>query len=191
MVIDSFEAWHFISVTGDPVVPLCEAFRGQDIVTWYGSIERQIQAMVDKYRNNKQFEDAAKAEQFLITWRRHQITGSINRGPIEALEAAAAQMAVDKWKSQNYFGALRDQLRKLVASEEELPRMPDASVANMPPSGMPGPTGAFGGTELEPSASNPAGEAPPEEKGGPAGGPPGGPAGAVPPLNKVPGAPKR
>lgn len=181
MIIDSYESWARVAVLPDPeVAPINEAFRGQDIVVWYGGIERQLISLVDKYRNSKQFEDASKVEQYLITWRRHQITGSINRSSIESLESAAAQLAVDGWKSQNYFSALRDQLRKLVASEEELPRLPDDSVANELPTGggRRRPSTMFGGSETKKPAPP---EGKPKETPALGGTPGGQAAGATPP----------
>jgi hypothetical protein len=152
--LDSYEGWHFASCQPHPVV---EAYKGQAVVSWYGNIERQLIALVDKYRNNRQPEDAAKVEQFLITWRRNEISGSINRSTIEKLEAAAAQLAVDGWKSQTYFSSLRDQLRKLIASEEELPRLPD----NGRPPRREAPTGMLGAQEKQPAEPLPAEVNPP------------------------------
>ncbi len=100
---------------------LLEFYRGVDIVSWQGKIERQLQKYVDEAVESRNHVYADKLREFLKTWRAHQLTGSINVETINALETATAQVAVDPWKYQDYFGNLRDQLRRLKASVEELP----------------------------------------------------------------------
>jgi hypothetical protein len=102
-------------------VPLYEAYAGTDIVSWYGSIERQLIGLETDYKNLKNQEYADKIHTFLQTWRDNPITGSMNIETLELLMNAAAQNAIDPWKLANYFSNLRDQLRKLIAAQEELP----------------------------------------------------------------------
>lgn len=101
---------------------LLEAFRGSDIVGWYGMIEDQLQRMLDDQEASRNFENADRLRAFLNTWREHEITGSMNIEEIDPLKAAAEQQSAVKWPLRNYFSSLRNHLRKLVASEEELPR---------------------------------------------------------------------
>lgn len=101
--------------------PLMEAYRGVDVVAWQGRIERQIEMYVDENQESRNYVYADKLREFLKTWRANTFTGSINVETIDVLEAATAQLAVDNWRYQSYFSNLRDQLRKLKASVEELP----------------------------------------------------------------------
>lgn len=107
--------------TGAYGAALLESFRGVDIVAWQGKIERQLSQYVNENAEARNFVYADKLREFLKVWRDHTLTGSINVETVDLLEAAAAQLAVDPWRYQNYFSNLRDQLRKLKASVEELP----------------------------------------------------------------------
>ncbi len=100
---------------------ILEFFRGSDIVAWQGRIERQLSEYVDENVDARNYDYADKLRTYLQTWRGHQITGSVNIETVTALETAAAQLAVDQWRYRDYFSNLRDQLRKLKASVEELP----------------------------------------------------------------------
>lgn len=101
---------------------VCEAWTGTDIVGWYGGIERQIEAMVRTYDLAHNFEYVTMLEQFLKTWRAHELTGSINMDDVNVLLAAASQLSTVDWSQQNYFSNLRDSLRRIKAGEEQLPR---------------------------------------------------------------------
>lgn len=114
--------WHELRTPRFP--PVLEAFRGTQIVEWWGRIERQLVEMVNKFETTRDFESKAKAQTALDIWRRNQISGSINVETINALLSNAETLAVDKWNQSNYFAALRDSLRKLMAGQEELPPMP-------------------------------------------------------------------
>jgi hypothetical protein len=116
-----------------------EAFSGTSIVQWYGNIERQLTRMLEENEAARNFVYADKIRTFLKTWRENEITGSLNRDSIEILKSATEQLAVDPWNLGNYFSNLRDQLRKLLASEEQLPR-----VATEPSEKMGGPGGGAG-----------------------------------------------
>ena len=122
-----------------------EAYAGTAIVQWYGNIERQLTRMLEENEAARNFVYADKIRTFLKTWREHEITGSLNRDSIEILKGATEQLAVDPWNHGNYFSNLRDQLRKLLASEEQLPR-----VAGEPNDKMGGPGGGAGGGSLPP-----------------------------------------
>jgi len=118
-----------------------EAYDGTKIVQWYGNIERQLTRMLEENEAARNFVYADKLRTYLKTWRENEITGSMNRETLQILKAATDQLAVEPWNLGNYFSNLRDQIRKLVASEEQLPR-----VATEPGEKMPGPgAGAPGG----------------------------------------------
>ena len=100
-----------------------EAYKGTEIVQWYGNIERQLQGFVGDAEQSRNQPYTTKLDTFLNkVWRPNEISGSMNRETLEALLAGATVLGVDDWTYQNYFSNLRDQLRKLIASEEELPR---------------------------------------------------------------------
>ncbi len=119
-MIRDYESLAFISVNKNI---LAEAFRGTDLVSWHGSIENQLVNFVEDFKNKKNDTYAQKVQQFLDTWRAHKFTGSINVEDIDPMEAAASQLAVDNWNLRTYFSSLRDRLKQIKASEEELPRM--------------------------------------------------------------------
>lgn len=124
---------------------IVEAYEGTAIVQWYGNIERQLTRMLEENEAARNFVYADKLRTFLKTWRENEITGSLNRDSIEILKSATEQLAVDPWNHGNYFSNLRDQLRKLLASEEQLPR-----VSGEPDEKMAGPGGGAGGGSLPP-----------------------------------------
>ena len=167
-------------------VSLPEAFEGTKIVQWYGNIERQLTRMLEENEAARNFVYADKLRTFLKTWRENELNGSMNRETLMVLKAASEQHATDPWNLGNYFSNLRDQLRKLVASEEQLPR-----VATEPGDKMGGPGGGSPGGSMPPlspefgpegevpgGAPAPAGGMPPEE-GGPEEPVPGGEAAAA------------
>jgi len=118
-----FESLGWASSNQREILPdIFESFVGTQIVEWYGNIERQIQQMIQQAEGSRNWPYVDKLRQFLTTWRENQLDGSINLEVIKPLETATGQLAVDTWKFQNYFSNLRDQLRKLIASEQELPR---------------------------------------------------------------------
>ena len=101
---------------------LCEAFSGTAIVAWHGKIERQLVNLLADAEKGRNFPYADKIREFLKIWRANEITGSINRETIEILKSAADILSVDQWNMAAYFGSLKDQLKVLIASEEQLPR---------------------------------------------------------------------
>ena len=109
---------------------LPEAFSGSSIVSWYGQIENQLQGKLDDQEASRNFENADRIRAFLNTWRENEITGAINVEQLGPLKAAAEQQASAKWPLRSYFSSLRNQLRKLIASEEELPRGVDTDQIN-------------------------------------------------------------
>jgi hypothetical protein len=113
---------------------LLEAYSGTSIVQWYGNIERQLSGLLDDAEKGRNWPYADKVREFLRVWRDNEITGSLNRETLDILKSASDMLAVDPWNLKNYFSNLRDQLRKLVASEEELPRDMDMN-ANDPMKG--------------------------------------------------------
>lgn len=129
---------------------LYESFSGVSIVDWYGRIERQIQNMVEDAvkGRNKPYED--RLRNFLKIWRDNEIDGSLNREPIDILAATCDTLAVDStWTCSNFFSVLRDRLRAIVASEEQLPRDVDMN-ANDPLRGGGGAGGAGAPPVLNP-----------------------------------------
>ena len=154
-----------------------EAYSGQNIVQWYGNIERQLTRMLEENEASRNFVYADKLRQFIKTWRENEVTGSLNRDTLQILKTATEQLAVDSWNLANYFSNLRDQLRKLLASEEELPRGGDELDSKMG-----GPGGGAGGGSLPPMSPDFG-----PDKNMPGGAP--GPAGMgdVPPEGELPG----
>lgn len=103
-----------------PVV--LEAFAGTAIVSWQGKIERQLVNLLSDAEKGRNYTYADKLREFLKIWRANEITGSINRETLEILKSAADILSVDSWNFSAYFGSLKDQLKVLIASEEQLPR---------------------------------------------------------------------
>lgn len=171
---------------------LVEAYSGAEVVRWHGHIERQLDKMVQRYEEQRNTAYAEKIRAFLNTWRTYQITGSLNRETLDPLESAANILSVDGWKLQNFFGNLRDQLRALVASEEELPRDAQGGGETPPPGGMGGaPPPDAGGDSTAPMGSP--GEPPPSDFGAeenpPGGGAPGAAGPGGDPNAAAPGGP--
>lgn len=121
---------------------LVEVYSGEGIVGWHGNIERQLDRMLTTYEaaRNRPYTD--KLATYLKIWRGSPLSGSINIEDVNTLASGAEVLAVDNWNLKDYFSNLRDQLNKLKASEEELPR----SAAGI----QPGPTPRMGsiGKEL-------------------------------------------
>lgn len=149
-----------------------EAFAGTAIVQWYNNIERQLTRMLEENEAARNFNYADQIRTFLKTWRENEVTGSMNRETINVLKASTEQLSVQSWNLANYFSNLKTQLAKLLASEEQLPR-----VATEPGDKMGGPGGGAPGGALPPLTPEfgPEGELP--------GGAPG-PAGGMPPEGK-------
>lgn len=104
---------------------IMEAYDGKSIVRWYGKIENQLGKLLADAEKSRNFPYADKLREFQKIWRSNEITGSINREVLDTLKAASDMLAVDNWNLNSYFRSLRDELRVLVASEEELPRGSD------------------------------------------------------------------
>src|SRR4051812_818171 len=83
--------------------PMLEAYRGVDVVKWWGQIENTLIDNIEKYVavRNKEYVD--KLEAFLRVWREHKIDGSINRETLDALESATEVLAVSDWDLDKYF----------------------------------------------------------------------------------------
>jgi hypothetical protein len=169
----SYEDW---SVGRKPYI--LEVYEGNDIVQWAGNIERQLTRMLEENEASRNFVYADKLRQFVKTWRENEVTGSLNRETLLILKTATEQLAVDSWNLANYFSNLRDQLRKLLASEEQVPRGGDSGMDDK----MGGPGGGSPGGSLPPM--NPE-FGPDKEMPGGAPGPAG--AGDVPPEGMMPG----
>jgi hypothetical protein len=99
-----------------------ESFAGTSIVKWQGNIEGQIVNLLSDAEKGRNYAYADKLREFLKIWRSNEITGSINRETLEILKSAADILSVDQWNLNTYFRSLKDQLRVLIASEEQLPR---------------------------------------------------------------------
>jgi len=173
---------------------ICETYSGTSIVQWHGKIERQLINALADAEKGRNFPYADKLREFLKIWRSNEINGSINRETLEVLKSAADMLSVDTWNMASYFSSLRDQLRVLLASEEELPRGVDMN-QNDPFAGGGGGGGAppmspaFGAEEEPPPGGEevppggPEGVPPPGTEGGE----PGGPEGATPEEAGTPG----
>lgn len=170
--------------TRQPV--LLEQFSGAAVVGWHGKIERQLVNLLDDAEKGRNFVYGDKLREFLRIWRQNEITGSINRETLDTLKAASDVLAVDNWNLQSYFSSLRDQLRILVASEEELPRGIDMN-QNDPGAG--GPSMGGGAPPMSPEFG-PEKDMPGEEPGmeGEPPPPPGEEAGGAAPGEGAPGA---
>lgn len=170
-----YESLAHVSFTNRKPI-LSETYTGTSIVQWHGKIEGQLENMLADAEKGRNFPYADKLREFLRIWRANEITGSINRETLDALKSASEILAVDNWDLKTYFRSLRDNLRVLVASEEQLPRDVDMS-QNDPMAG-----GGAGGPPMSPAFG-------PQEKP-PGGGPPGGEGGEVPPGGEegAPGA---
>jgi hypothetical protein len=150
---------------------LLEGWRGTQIVAWYGSIERQLVSLHREAQAAENKEAETKIYAYLKVWRENELTGSVNVETVKTLKAGADMLAVDQWNLGNYFSQLRDQLRRLIASLEELPaegfdataassfsprsaptRLEPPSTGNMDDLGLPA---------EEPAAEEPAAETPP------------------------------
>lgn len=162
---------------------LHEAFSGTAIVAWSGKIERQLVNMLQDAEKGRNYVYADKIREFLKIWRANEITGSLNRETIEILKAASDILAVDQWDFAAYFGSLKDQLKVLIASEEQLPRGMEEP-GNEP---MAGGGGGGGAPPMSP-AFGPGEEPPPGAEGGAGGMPPAGAGGEPPPGEE--GAPE-
>jgi len=166
--------------------PLNESFAGTAIVGWHGKIEGQLVNLLNDTEKGRNYPYADKLREFLKIWRANEITGSINRETIEILKSAADILSVDQWDFNNYFRSLKDQLRILIASEEQLPRGMEAPgnepmVGGGGGGGAPPMSPAFGAEEKPPGGEGEVGGA--GEMGG-AGG-----AGGTPPAAPEEGAP--
>lgn len=157
---------------------LLEAFAGTAIVAWHGKIERQLVNLLTDAEKGRNYAYADKIREFLKIWRANEITGSINRETLEVLKSAADILSVDQWNLGAYFGSLKDQLKVLIASEEQLPRGMEEP-GNEPFAGTGG--GGHGAPPMAPDfgpEEGPGGEGAPGGGGGmPGGGGPGGPGG--------------
>lgn len=157
-----------------PRAELVEAFAGTAIVSWHGKIERQLVNLLNDAEKGRNYTYADKLREFLKIWRANEISGSINRETLEVLKSAADILSVDQWDMAAYFGSLKDQLRILIASEEQLPRGMEEP-GNDPMAGGGG--GGAGGPPMSPSFG-PGEETPGAGGGGGVGGGEGGIGGA-------------
>lgn len=167
---------------------LLEAFAGTAIVAWHGKIERQLVNLLTDAEKGRNYAYADKIREFLKIWRANEITGSINRETLEILKSASDILSVDQWNLSAYFGSLKDQLKVLIASEEQLPRGMEEP-GNEPFAGG----GGGGGAPPMAPSFGPEEEPPPGAEGGMggAGGPGGEPmpgeAGGAPGEEPLPG----
>jgi hypothetical protein len=168
MRIHDYESMGVASLRVLSAPPVLEAYRGTDIVQWYGSIEGQLGRKEAEYRAVKNNVYADRIHTFLQTWRDYELTGSVNVEDVDVLEAAAAQNAVDVWQMQDYFRNLRDSLRRLKASLEELPTTGATPQRRRlspkgGPTGIPTPTKTPTPDEAPPSQGDVAETPPPEQ----------------------------
>lgn len=152
-------------------VHLLEVYSGQAVVAWQGRIERQLLKSIGEYEAAKNSAYVDKLREYLKVWRDNTLSGSINVEVVHALLTATEMLSVDGWKLQNYFSNLRDELRRLQASVEELPAQPPEEEydAMRQAAGAAAPSQPFGseetptsGTEPQPGSEPPAGGAAPE-----------------------------
>jgi hypothetical protein len=154
---------------------LDEMYSGQEVVAWQGRIERQLIKHIEEYEAARNPGYADKLRAFLQTWRQHQLTGSLNVETIDALLASCEVLGVDPWKLQTYFSNLRDNLRQLKASVEQLPvdAYSAARGSGAPPFAEPPPPSGGAPAEEQPAGGEaPAEETPAEGEPAPAAAPP-------------------
>ena len=182
-----YESFGYLNLRLPGPEPLHEAYAGTAIVGWHGRIETQLVNLLNdavKGRNNPY---ADKLREFLKIWRANEITGSINRETIEILKSATDILGVDEWDMSNYFRSLRDSLKIIIASEEQLPRGAEEP-GNEP---MAGGGGGAGGPPMSPDFGPE--ETPPGGAGGVPEEMPGGEGGSIPgeemPGGELEGAP--
>jgi hypothetical protein len=136
---------------------IVEMYSGQDIVEWWGSIERTLKNKIGEYGQQEgKDHEINELRTFLQTWQSNPINGSINKAVIRTLAVAANQAAAhNEMETSDFFSRLRDSLNRLIASVEELPTLPSSTGKSpggarkpMPPTGNfaaqkqpPGPTG--------------------------------------------------
>jgi hypothetical protein len=101
---------------------ITEVYSGEGVVGWHGNIERQLDRMLTTYEAARNQPYTDKLAAYIKIWRNNPMSGSINVEDIEKLLGGTEVLAVDNWHLKNYFSNLRDQLRRLKASEEEMPR---------------------------------------------------------------------
>jgi len=186
--VNTVHDYESLAYMGRPThCPIWEAWRGTDIVRWFGQIERQLEDKLKEMEASRNFDYAGRIRKYLEIWRSNEITGSINRETLEVLKAPLEVMAIESWSQADYFGNLRDRLRTLIAAEEELPRGTEMDTGGEPMGG--GGAGGRGAPPLSPSFG-PEDEAPgepnPEEMGAEGGAPhieePGKPKPGLPPV---------
>ncbi len=124
MKITSYEDWGHTSPPLKIDLPaVLEAYSGTAIVEWYGKIERQLEQFIEEHEAKQNHDYANKLRTYLKVWRDNEIDGSMNMETIVALLSATEILAVDSWDLKTYFSGLRDRMRTLKASEQELPRV--------------------------------------------------------------------
>ena len=184
MIIRDYDSYQYLF---EAPTRLEELYSGQEVVAWQGRIERQLIKHIEEYEAARNPGYADKLRSYLQIWRQHQLTGSLNIETIDALSAATEVLGVDPWKLQTYFSNLRDNLRRLKASVEELPLDVQSSGGD---EGMGPPMGGGGGMggEPPPAPGEGAAEEPPgeENQGKEPGNPPQIPGEAPPGAPRVP-----
>jgi hypothetical protein len=125
-MIQSYENLGFIDYNRYKPL-LLEVYAGKDIAQWWGNILRQLQDMKGKAEEVNNDDYASQLSRFIRTWTENEITGSMNIEDIRTLKTAAEWAGELPWNFKNYFMTLANQLRKLVASTEELPMTPQGS----------------------------------------------------------------
>jgi hypothetical protein len=153
MNIHSYEDVEFLRQRA--TAHLSEMYSGQDIVEWWGSIERTLKNKLGEYAQQEgKDKEMNELRTFLLVWQGNPLTGSINKAIIKTLAAAANQAAIhDELDTADFFSRLRDSLNRLIASVEELPTVPSST--GKPPGGRkaPMPTGQFGAQKKPPGPS--------------------------------------
>ena len=179
----NYEAWGLYGQ--DRSLPhVLESYKGTDIVQWYGTIERQLNDKIRQAENNRNTVYTDKLRAFAKVWKNHELTGSVNREDVDALSSAAEMLKEDPWNQANYFSNLFTQLKRIIASVEELPMAAPEDMGGDVAANLPGGASSAGST---PPGFGPEDEVPgsePDQGGQEAGGeepPPQGDQGGAPP----------
>ena len=115
---------------------LFEFYDGEDLTDWQ---ERKIRIQLYNLARNfkeKNADYAKSLERFIQVWEdpANKLDGNTNIEAVNALIGAAGLEAAREWPLQNFFMNLEASLRRIISSENKLPRMPMGN--DKPPAGL-------------------------------------------------------
>lgn len=159
-MIPSYEdlAWHKPLPVEPNICPmLTEAYRAADMVTWWGMINRQIEAMLQQAVDAGDDESIKHLRTIHTQWNENPIDENMNIEDLTLLSRAVEWPGKFKWKHKEYFSVLWDQLRRVLTTQREMPTVPmgepkqpkpgPGGRPSISPSEDPGPKASFGPEE--------------------------------------------